>query len=75
VPTAKSFYEAVAPNGGFRLAADRPDYARFEGDSGSFSVLRGTPTANAHIAFPAAGEPVERTLGPHGNSVEVVPRG
>jgi catechol 2,3-dioxygenase-like lactoylglutathione lyase family enzyme len=53
VVAAKGFYETVAPHGGFRLRRDRPDRAQFAGESGSFSVVAGTPTEQVHMAFPA----------------------
>ena len=53
VAAAKRFYEVVAPHGGFRLNSDMPERAQFVGESGSFSVVRGTPTEHVHLAFPA----------------------
>jgi catechol 2,3-dioxygenase-like lactoylglutathione lyase family enzyme len=53
VGAAKRFYEAVAPFGGFRLAADTPELARFAGPDGSFSVVAGEPSRHVHMAFPA----------------------
>jgi predicted lactoylglutathione lyase len=54
VEASKRFYELVAPFGGFRLASDLPQHARFAGSTGSFSVVPGEPTQHVHIAFPAA---------------------
>ena len=54
VAASKRFYETVAPHAGFRLDTDRPERARFVGESGCFSVLSGTPTEHVHLAFPAA---------------------
>ena len=54
VAAAKRFYEAVAPHGGFRLRHDTPERAQFAGASGSFSLVRGTPTEHVHLAFPVA---------------------
>jgi catechol 2,3-dioxygenase-like lactoylglutathione lyase family enzyme len=54
VAAAKRFYETIAPHAGFRLRRERPDRAQFAGDSGSFSVVAGTPTEHVHMAFPAA---------------------
>ena len=51
---SKRFYETVAPSCGIRLAADRPDLVRFEGEHGTFSLLEGEPTEHVHIAFPAS---------------------
>jgi len=53
VAAAKRFYETVAPHAGFRLGADTPDRAQFVGESGSFSLVAGTPTAHLHMAFRA----------------------
>jgi catechol 2,3-dioxygenase-like lactoylglutathione lyase family enzyme len=53
VAASKSFYETVAPHAGFRLQADTPERAQFVGESGSFSVVAGTPTENVHMAFTA----------------------
>jgi catechol 2,3-dioxygenase-like lactoylglutathione lyase family enzyme len=51
VGAAQRFYETVAPYTGFALANDRPDFARFAGGDGSFSLVAGTPTEHAHLAF------------------------
>jgi catechol 2,3-dioxygenase-like lactoylglutathione lyase family enzyme len=60
VASAKRFYETIAPYAGLRLGADEPDQAQFRGSSGSFSLVAGTPTEHAHVAFPAGSrEPVE----------------
>jgi catechol 2,3-dioxygenase-like lactoylglutathione lyase family enzyme len=53
VAAAKRFYETIAPHAGLRLADETPDRASFVGTSGSFSLVRGTPTENLHLAFPA----------------------
>jgi catechol 2,3-dioxygenase-like lactoylglutathione lyase family enzyme len=53
VAAAKRFYETVAPHAGFRLKDDTPERARFVGESGSFSLVAGTPTEHLHMAFPA----------------------
>ena len=53
VATAKRFYETAAPHAGLRLSDDTPDRVRFAGASGSFSLVRGTPTENLHLAFPS----------------------
>ena len=51
---AKRFYEAVAPYGGFHLNRDLAERAQFVGESGSFSVVRGTPAEHVHLAFPTS---------------------
>jgi catechol 2,3-dioxygenase-like lactoylglutathione lyase family enzyme len=53
VAASRRFYELVASHGGFRLRRQTPDRAQFTGESGSFSVVSGTPTEQVHIAFPA----------------------
>ncbi len=52
VAAAKRFYETIAPFAGFRLSDETPDRVQFAGTSGSFSLVRGTPTENLHLAFP-----------------------
>jgi catechol 2,3-dioxygenase-like lactoylglutathione lyase family enzyme len=52
VAAAKRFYETIAPHAALRLTDDTPDRAQFTGGSGSFSVVRGTPTEHVHMAFP-----------------------
>ncbi|HET8872674.1 MAG TPA: VOC family protein [Gaiellaceae bacterium] len=53
VAAAKRFYETVAPHAGFRLKDDAPERAQFVGESGSFTLVAGTPTEHLHMAFPA----------------------
>jgi catechol 2,3-dioxygenase-like lactoylglutathione lyase family enzyme len=64
------FYEGVAAETGFRLAATLPDRVRFAGTSGSFSVLPGPPTRHVRMAFPTSGPPAE-LIDPDGNVVEL----
>jgi catechol 2,3-dioxygenase-like lactoylglutathione lyase family enzyme len=71
VAASKRFYETIAPQGGFRLQRDLPERAQFLGETGSFSVVLGRPTENAHLAFPATGES-ESAVDPDGNVVELV---
>jgi catechol 2,3-dioxygenase-like lactoylglutathione lyase family enzyme len=54
VAAAKRFYETIAPPAGLRLRDDTPDRVQFAGTTGSFSLVRGTPTENVHLAFPTA---------------------
>lgn len=54
VAAAKRFYETVAPHAGFRLRRDTAERAQFAGESGSFSVVLGTPTEALHMAFPVS---------------------
>jgi catechol 2,3-dioxygenase-like lactoylglutathione lyase family enzyme len=53
VAAGKRFYETIAPYAGLRLGRDTPDRVQFVGSSGSFSLVRGTPTENLHWAFPS----------------------
>jgi catechol 2,3-dioxygenase-like lactoylglutathione lyase family enzyme len=53
VAASKRFYDVVAPHGGFRLQTDLPERAQFVGETGSFSVVAGTPSERVHMAFPA----------------------
>jgi catechol 2,3-dioxygenase-like lactoylglutathione lyase family enzyme len=46
------FYETISPHAGLRVTRDTPDRVQFEGGSGSFSLVLGTPTENLHMAFP-----------------------
>ena len=76
VGASKRFYEAIAPQAGFRLGTDTPERAMFTASPGSFSVLSGDHvTENLHMAFPAAdrgggGQALLRD--PDGNLVELV---
>lgn len=53
---SKRFYEAVAPFGGFPLAAEWPEARHFSGPRGHFAVVHDDRplTENVHLAFPAA---------------------
>jgi catechol 2,3-dioxygenase-like lactoylglutathione lyase family enzyme len=51
VAASRDFYVRVAPFGSFGLRRDLPERAQFVGESGTFSVVAGTPTQNAHLAF------------------------
>src|SRR5919201_4467487 len=50
VAVAKRFYEVVAPYAGFRLRRELPERAQFVGESGSLSVVAGTPSEHVHLA-------------------------
>lgn len=52
VAAAKRFYDTIAPHAGLRLRDDTPDRVQYTGGSGSFSLVRGTPTEHVHMAFP-----------------------
>jgi catechol 2,3-dioxygenase-like lactoylglutathione lyase family enzyme len=52
VAAAKRFYETVAPHAALRVGYDTPERVQFRGSSGSFSLVRGAPTENLHMAFP-----------------------
>jgi catechol 2,3-dioxygenase-like lactoylglutathione lyase family enzyme len=53
VAASKRFYETIAPHAGFRLRRDLPERAQFAAESGTFSVVVGTPSEHVHVAFPA----------------------
>jgi catechol 2,3-dioxygenase-like lactoylglutathione lyase family enzyme len=53
VAASRRFYETIAPHAGIRLNSDSPERARFVGEGGSFSLVRGEATAPFHLAFPA----------------------
>jgi catechol 2,3-dioxygenase-like lactoylglutathione lyase family enzyme len=48
------FYGVIAPYSGFRLQEELPDRAQFVGETGSFSLVAGTPSEHVHVAFPAS---------------------
>jgi catechol 2,3-dioxygenase-like lactoylglutathione lyase family enzyme len=52
VAAATRFYETIAPHAGLELRRHGADHTQVVGRDGSFSLLAGEPTANAHIAFP-----------------------
>jgi catechol 2,3-dioxygenase-like lactoylglutathione lyase family enzyme len=70
VAASKRFYEAIVPRAGFRLGTDTPERAQFRGESGSFSVLTGTPTEHLEMAFPASEH--DELVDPDGNLVKLV---
>jgi catechol 2,3-dioxygenase-like lactoylglutathione lyase family enzyme len=49
---ARRFYETIGPHAGLRIGDDTPDRVQFAGSRGSFSLVRGAPTENLHMAFP-----------------------
>jgi catechol 2,3-dioxygenase-like lactoylglutathione lyase family enzyme len=51
VAAARRFYETIAPVAGFALSYELPERVGFRGRSGSFSLVRGTPTKDLHMAF------------------------
>jgi len=53
VPPARSFYELIAPFGGFRVGTSTPGRVQFTGERGSFSIVAGRPTEPFHLAFTA----------------------
>jgi catechol 2,3-dioxygenase-like lactoylglutathione lyase family enzyme len=50
---SKRFWEMLGPHAGFRVT-DLSDRVRVSGGNGSFSLVRGAPTENAHLAFPVS---------------------
>ena len=53
VALSTAFYETIAPLTGLFVKPRTPERTQLTGETGSFSVVRGTPTQNVHIAFPA----------------------
>ena len=53
IAPARRFYETIAPHARLRMRGDTSDRVQFAGTSGSFSLVRGTPTENLHLAFPS----------------------
>jgi catechol 2,3-dioxygenase-like lactoylglutathione lyase family enzyme len=54
VAAAKDFYETIAPVAGFELGYESDERVSFGRREGGFSLVRGEPTENVHIAFAAA---------------------
>jgi catechol 2,3-dioxygenase-like lactoylglutathione lyase family enzyme len=54
VDASRRFYETIGPFAGIRLATVRPERVHFAGANRSFALVRGEPTQNVHLAFPAA---------------------
>jgi catechol 2,3-dioxygenase-like lactoylglutathione lyase family enzyme len=54
VSASTRFYETLAPEAGWQVRVHSSDHVQIVGDTGSFSVVRGTPTEHVHMAFPAA---------------------
>ena len=50
----RRFYETIVPVLGLRIANAGPERFHVAGGDRSFALVRGEPTANVHIAFPAA---------------------
>jgi catechol 2,3-dioxygenase-like lactoylglutathione lyase family enzyme len=55
VATSRAFYETLAPEAGWQVRAHSPDHAQVVADTGSFSLVAGTPTEHVHLAFAASG--------------------
>ncbi|HEX8854591.1 MAG TPA: VOC family protein [Thermoleophilaceae bacterium] len=53
VAASRRFYDVISPHAGYELGHEHDGRAMFRGPSGSFTVLRGEPTENLHMAFPA----------------------
>jgi catechol 2,3-dioxygenase-like lactoylglutathione lyase family enzyme len=51
---SRRFYEAIAPFAGYEPRGPHDFGVGFAGTHGSFSIIPGEPTANAHIAFAAS---------------------
>ncbi len=69
--SARRFYAHLAPRAGLRLGTDTAERVQCKGNGGSFSLVAGTPTEHAAMAFAAAG-PAESLTDPDGNRIELV---
>ena len=56
---SRDFYTRVAAHAGFRLKRELPDRVQYSGETGTFSLVEGPPTANLHLAFPAPEQTVD----------------
>ena len=54
VDASARFYGTIAPVLGFQTRRHTPEHAQVVGPTGSFSLVAGPPTEDAHIAFPVA---------------------
>jgi catechol 2,3-dioxygenase-like lactoylglutathione lyase family enzyme len=59
VTAAREFYETIAPVLGFEIRMHGHDHLQIVGSTGSFSVVEGTPTEHAHLAFAGSDAVVE----------------
>ncbi len=75
VRAARERWLGLAPRAGLRLGTERPDRVHFESDHGGVSLVAGTPTRGAHVAFRAQdpADPGELVADPHGGSLELLP--
>jgi catechol 2,3-dioxygenase-like lactoylglutathione lyase family enzyme len=53
VAASTRFYETIAAVLGLEIRRHKPDHTQVAGGTGSFSLVAGTPTEHAHLAFPA----------------------
>jgi catechol 2,3-dioxygenase-like lactoylglutathione lyase family enzyme len=58
VAAATRFYETIAGVLGFEIRRHKPDHTQVAHDTGSFSLVAGTPTEHAHLAFPTADDAI-----------------
>jgi catechol 2,3-dioxygenase-like lactoylglutathione lyase family enzyme len=49
---ARDFYDTIAPHARLLKDRDAPDRVQYRGETGSFSLLSGSPTEYLHMAFP-----------------------
>jgi len=54
VDASARFYETIAPVLGFQARRHAPEHTQVVGPTGSFSLVAGPPTEDAHVAFPVA---------------------
>jgi catechol 2,3-dioxygenase-like lactoylglutathione lyase family enzyme len=50
---SRRFYETICPVLGLRIAGERPERFHVAARARSFALVRGEPTQNVHLAFPA----------------------
>jgi len=50
--SARDFYDTIAPHAGLIKDRDTAERVQYRGETGSFSLLAGTPTEYLHMAFP-----------------------
>jgi catechol 2,3-dioxygenase-like lactoylglutathione lyase family enzyme len=62
VEAAARFYRTIAPHAGLRVHRETEDRVQLGDDTSSFSVVRGTPTENVHVAFGARDDETVRAF-------------
>jgi catechol 2,3-dioxygenase-like lactoylglutathione lyase family enzyme len=57
-----AFYRAIAPALGLTIEGERPERFHVAKDGRSFALVRGEPSANVHVAFPAPDDATVRAF-------------